>query len=256
MTIWEAFTIDDDAVHTRRCGPLNIWIRRLNDEWLVASGRGSDGTGLTHAAEPPEDVEWFRYVISGDSTTVKLSPAPPDRSVVVRPESILTIESGAQALFFVLLPVWVHLSVGIRKKHFLGEIPGKILSNTWFGEPHEGELCYFLKTWAKRSLEGLEPRPHQAVCPVVIKNGSSADLVFNRICIRTGYLSIYQGTSWLWTNKIEVQFRGVNQTSRLKYDHEVPSYESGCRLMNPARQKPPREFSLKSFDTFKTSYIG
>ena len=259
MKIWNSFQVTDSSCYLRQIGSLKIWIRRSDDEWMVASRDNPDQIERTDAAvceNVPENVEWNRYVLSGNSKTVELSPVTPDRSVVVRPESVLKIESGARALFYVLVPVWVNVIVGTQRKHPLDQLPAKVLSNTWFGEPHEGELCYYLKTWAKRSLDGLVPRPHQVVCPVYIKNGSSSELLFNRLCIRTGFLSIYQGASWLWTNKIFVQFRGVNQTSKIKYDNEIPDFEPDCHLVGMPRQKPLREFSIKSFDNFKVSLLG
>lgn len=257
--LWQSFQITDEQCYMRQVGPLKILIRRQGDEWMVASTDNPDQIEIRNTAvldTIPEAVEWRRYVFSGNSKTVQLSPVSPDRSVVVRPESVLKIESGARALFYVLIPVWIKIAVGTQKKHSLDELPSKILSNTWFGEPHEGELCYYLKTWAKRSLDGMVSRPHQMVCPVYIKNGSSTDLLFNRLCIRTGFLSIYQGASWLWTNKVFVQFRGVNQTSKIKYDYEIPDFEPDCYLVGSPRQKPLREFSIKSFDNFKVSLLG
>jgi hypothetical protein len=259
MNIWQNFQITDNRCYLHQVGPLKIWIRRQNDEWMVASINDAGQTEETHASvveNIPEGLEWYRYVLSGSCKTVELTPVTPDRSVIVRPESILKIESGARALFFVLIPVWIKIVIGTRRKHPLDELPCKVLSNTWFGEPHEGELCYYLKTWAKRSLDGLTPRPHQMVCPVEIKNGSSSDLVFKRLCIRTGFLSIYQGASWLWTNKVFVQFRGVNQTSKIKYDNDIPDFEPDCRLIGLPRQKPVRDFSIKSFDNFKVVLSG
>lgn len=259
VNIWQRFQITDEKCHKCQIGPLKIWMRRQNDEWMVASINDAEQIEMINVSVEehiPEELDWYRYVLSGNSQTVELIPVAPDRSVVVRPESILKIESGARVLFFVLIPVWIRIAIGTQRKHPLNELPSKVLSNTWFGEPHEGELCYYLKTWAKRSLEGLTPRPHQMVCPVEINNGSSTDLLFKRLCIRTGFLSIYKGASWLWTNKVFVQFRGVNQTSKIKYDNAIPEFEADCRLIGHPRQKPVREFSIKSFDNFKVVLSG
>lgn len=92
--------------------------------------------------------------------TVKLpglSPVTPDRSVVVCPESVLKIESGARTLFYVLLPVWITVSVGSQKKHPLDEFPGKVLSDTWFGEPHEGECSENMNAPSSSVITALLP---------------------------------------------------------------------------------------------------
>lgn len=259
MNVWGSLQINNEKDYHRQIGPLGLWVAHRGDEWLLAATTTED-SGETDLPEKPaiapDGEAWNRYVLTGNSKTVEFSPITPDRPVVVRPESILKIESGARALFYVLVPVWVRIAVGTQKKHHLTDLPTIILSNTWFGEPHDGELCYFLKTWAKRSLKGVTPRSHLAVCPVSIKNGSSDSLFFNRLCIRTGYLSMYQGDSRLWTSGVNVQFRGANQTSKIRYNQEPPDFEAGCRLIGVPRQKAAKEFSIKSFDYFKTSLLG
>lgn len=254
MTIWDNFKAENKKCYFKQIGPLKIWIEHRNDEWLVASKNVAGEYGIVHSEvldSVPEDITWKRYVLPGNSKKVELSPAFSERSVIVRPESALKLVSGAQALFYVLIPLWVRISVGTQNKHTLTELPCQILSNTWFGEPHEGELCYYLKTTARRTLDNSVSRPHQAVCPVYIRNVSANDLDFSRLCIRTNFLSLYKGTSWLWTNKVHVQFRGINQTSKIRYDNEIPDFEPDTLPISKPRLKPVKEFSIKSFDTFK-----
>jgi len=254
MNIWESFRIKDENIYFRQIGPLKIWIQHKNSEWLTASDR-SPGEKETIAADElttfTDTVKWYRQVIPKNVNQIRLVPTTPDRAIVVKPESELKISAEADALFFVLVPLWIKIIAGYNGEFVLTEIPSQILSNTWFGEPYDGELCYSLKTSARRSLEGLIPRPNQVVCPVYIKNTSSVDLDFSRLCIRTEFLSLYQGSSWLWTNKIHVQFRGVNQISKIKYDNNEPDYEKMSGLIGKPRSKPVKDFSIKSFDTFK-----
>ncbi len=251
MNIWESFKISDDNYHFRQIGPLKFWIRHKNNEWLIAHDRFPEEKEVVASKvleEGDENISWNRYIIPSNEHSIKLAPATPTRAIVVKPESDLKIAEGAEALFYVLFPAKVKISVG---KKGITEIATQVLSNTWFGEPHSGEMCNSLKTSARRTLEGLTLRPHQVVCPVYIKNNSHSDLNFKRLCIRTEYLSIYQGENWLWSNKVFVSFRGDQQVSKIKYDNNVPAFEENCKLLSPPRSKPSKDFSLKSFDTFK-----
>lgn len=253
MNIWGNFEVSDDSYHFRQIGPLKFWVRNKNNEWLIAHDRfpeEKESLASEVLKEGDESISWKRFIISDKERVIYLSPVTPGRAIVVKPESELKISSGSEALFFLLFPAKIKISVG-TKKNVITELSSQILSNTWFGEPDSGELCYSLKTSARRTIEGLTPRPHQVVCPVYIKNNSQSDLNFKRLCIRTEYLSIYQGENWLWSNKVHVSFRGDNHVSKIKYNSSVPDFEKIHGLLSPPRSKPVKDFSLKSFDTFK-----
>lgn len=253
MNIWDSFEVLDNNYHFRQIGPLKFWIRNHNNEWLIAYDRfpeEKESIASEILKEGDENISWNRFIISGNERNIHLSPVTPGRAIVVKPESQLKIAAGAEALFYLLFPAKIKISVG-NKKTKITEISSQILSNTWFGEPHAGEMCFSLKTSARRTIEGLIPRPHQVVCPVHINNNSQSELNFTRLCIRTEYLSIYQGKDWLWSNKVFVTFRGDSHVSKIKYDHGKPDYEKPMELISPPRSKPSKDFSLKSFDTFK-----
>jgi hypothetical protein len=74
-------------------------------------------------SKPPEDISWRRYILSGNTNQILLCPIAPNRPVVVCPESKLKIESGAQALFYVLFPLWINILVGTDQEHVLSDQP-------------------------------------------------------------------------------------------------------------------------------------
>ena len=81
----------------------------------------------------------------------------------------------------------MRVSVGKTKPFVLKEEPTVVLSNTWFGDPMGGELCYALRTSARRSFDTLRKRPNRAICSVLIKNAFSTPLDFQRLCIKEGF---------------------------------------------------------------------
>lgn len=252
--IWERFKVEDEEYHFKQIGPLKLWIRNKNSEWLIAIEKDledKDNVVSDILCEENSDIVWNRFVTNSKGKSAHLTPVALDRAVVVKPESELKILSGSEALFYVLMPLNVKVSVGTKKEVLLTEISTQTLSNTWFGEPHNGMLCYSLKTSARRSIDDLKPKPHQVICPVYIKNSSPNDLIFTRLCIRTEYLSIYKGVSWLWTNKVHFNFRGSNHASKITYNSTIPDFEEMMGVIGIHRSKPTKDFSFKSFDTFK-----
>jgi hypothetical protein len=253
--MWEKVTVEPGAVYRRQVGALTLWVRQEGDEWQVAWEYGDDDSVefVEDTDEAlPEGVEWHRWVVKGTATAFRLEPAMPDRPVVVRPESELRIGVGAEALFFVLLPIWVRVVVVAGKvEHLLVELPTMVLSNTWFGQPHDGELCYSLRTSARRSLAGVPPRPNRAASPVYVENAAPTELTFTRLSIHVGYLNVYGGDNFMWTNALHVRFRGVEQVSQIRYETKPPGFEGTKGLVGKARENAPRGLMRKSFDTFR-----
>ena len=255
MNIWEAFTVEESVCYFRKIGPVRLWIRKQLDEWNIGWDYVSTNThGISEQTLDTvndTDIGWHRKVVRKNQNTVKLVPVMPDRPVVVKPESELKIVKNAGATFFVRIPLWLKVVTRANSLETLYEIPTVVLSNTWFGEPDDGELCYSMKTFARRSLTGVEPQPHLAICPIHIKNNADVDLIFKRLCIQVNHLGIYQSGSEMWANPLSVQFRGEDKESSVKYEDSAPKTDKEVTLIGQPRKKHVRGFARKSFDTFK-----
>ena len=177
----------------------------------------------------------------------------PDRSVVARPDSPVKVPAAHDAQFFVSIPIWIRVLVrGRRQKEVqLCEVPSRALSNTWFGDPMTGELCYSLTTRARRTADAEETPPNCAVVPVRIHNRSTDMLELERLCIRVEHLQIYPGESELWTSGIHVNYRGADQISGVDYESKAPTWEPvGPALCKP-RQPVSRNMLKRTFSDFR-----
>ncbi len=255
MSFWEKFDVVGQRICHRQIGPLRLWAEKRGDEWLLAWSRAPEDKEslvektLERVDDP--DLEWHRWVLPSKDRYMRLSPMMPDRPVVVKPESEIRISAGAEALFFVAIPVCLRIYAGHAEEALVCEVPTVVMSNTWFGPPHEGELCYSLRTSARRTLEGMPRRAHQAMCPVHISNTAAHDLEFTRLCIQMGHLSVYRGDAQMWTEKVHVQFRGVDQVSQIRYESSAPAFDNARQQIGQPRDKGTRHFARKSFDTFR-----
>jgi len=253
MDLWQPRTTTQDETLYWQAGPLKLWLRRNASEWLVAAVRDleDEDTVAVASREPEsEDLEWKRWAAVDDSCEVRMVPAMPDRPVIVRPETPLKFPPKAEALFYARVPLWVRVTVGAKGLLTLCEEPTVILSNSWFGDPMHGELCYSMRTSARRSTAGLPPRPHRAVCPILIRNSSDEEFEFERICVRVDHLNIYEGTTGMCTNRVLVTFRGEDRPSRIDVEKQPPSVEgvSGTlELVTEAREPAEQSLFRKSF---------
>jgi hypothetical protein len=77
----------------------------------------------------------------------------------------------------------VRVLSGNKKKVRFLEIPSQTLSNTWFGDTMNGELCYALTTRALRKVEEHVTLPERIICPVRILNNGNEALDFQSLCV-------------------------------------------------------------------------
>jgi hypothetical protein len=254
--LWEPKSLGGEGWYEARIGPLELWVRRSQEDWYVAHERepGRAQPELPPAPLHPaqgtarvDRLTWNRWVAGKEAAQVRLVPCLPDRAVVIRPRYPLNVPRGKEVLFFVSLPVWTRVLVGQAGAEMLCELPTVVLNNTWFGDPITGELCYSLKTKVLRQIDMVEQQDHMAVCPVLIRNQASADLDFQRICIRVEYLSLYRGETRLWTNQVEVQFHGEDLNSTIITGRGAPEYERTADRICLARDPTERSLLKKSF---------
>jgi hypothetical protein len=254
MNIWDSFNINDGEYGYFQLRKLHLWIKKNYQEWIVGwkqKPEYQDGISMQILdACPEESIEWHRKVVKNTDSLIHLSPLMPEKAVVVKPESALQITAGAEALFYVSIPVWIGVFTG-KPQSALFEIPTVSLSNTWFGEPHNGSLCYSLKTSIYSILSNFNLNSNEAVCPVQIKNTTSVDLDFTRLCIQTDYLNIYKIDKEMWTNRLHVHFRGFDKESNIIYENSCPEKNREFTLVCKSRKKYSKSFAIKSFDTFK-----
>ena len=253
MDLWQPRTVTQDETLYWQAGPLKLWLRRTADEWMVAADRDpedEDTVGIASREPASDGLEWKRWAAVGNSCEVRMVPSMPDRPVIVRPETPLKFPPKAEALFFARVPLWVRITVCADEPLTLCEEPTVVLSNSWFGDPTHGELCYSMRTSARRTLEGVPPRPHRAVCPILIKNRSDEELEFERICLRVGHLNVYGSPAGLCTNRVLVTFRGEDRPSMIDVEKQPPTIEGvpeDPELMSEAREPAEQSFFRKSF---------
>ena len=259
--VWEPRELRGDIWYHSRVGPLDLWVKRFPGDWYVAYERQQTRERVRqqpaplHPAQTMARVDaltWNRWVAGEDSNRIQLVPAMPDRSLVIRPRYPLNVPRDKEVLFFVNIPVWVRVLVGLPDPTRLCELPTVVLSNTWFGDPITGELCYSLKTKAPRHLNMVEKHAYMAVCPVLIRNLAATDLDFQRICIRVEHLNVYRGETRLWTNQVEVQFHGEDQTSQIFTGRRAPDFDEAAERVCEAREPADRSLLKKSFFFLKS----
>lgn len=260
MNIWQPVSIEADKLYRAQIGPLKLWLKRFEDELYIATQTNHEDSpvevafGLEPTKESqPENLQWARWII-GKETLIRLLPVMPDRPIVVRPEMPVNIPKSHEAVFFVSIPVWVRICAGQAEALHLCEVPTEVLSNIWYGDPMTGQLCYSLKSRARRQITDSKPLPARAICPVKVKNSASTQLDVHRFCVDLDYLNIYDGQNQTWANGVEIIFRGEEHPSDIQYSSKSPNFEGVGRLLSKARKQAKKGILQKSMVGFK--YFG
>jgi len=250
--LWNPLPIKPERTYQASFCTMQLWVKHSKADWYVthrATARELPAAGL-HLVLPdaePKDAAWTRWVAGDDRPLIHLIPALPDRPVVLRPRYPLHVPRGRSAQFFVNLPLWIRVQAGAPSATPLTEIPAVVLSNTWFGAPTAGELCYALKTKAPRHLEEVSNHPYTVTCPVSVENQAPTDLEFQRLCIHVEHLHVYRGQRRLWTNQVEVVFKGEELVSQINIRRYAPVFEQTSERLCPARQPVDHSLLKKSF---------
>ncbi|MGA0368894.1 MAG: hypothetical protein ACO3N7_05530 [Kiritimatiellia bacterium] len=228
-------------------GDLSLFWKIKEGDWIVGTRRdaaAAEGSGFKFLSEPePEGVDWRRLASVDEIPRIQLQPAFPNRPVVVRPEFPYTLVPGERVNIFVGVPVW--LSLTTPQGLLLWEEPVHRLSNTWFGTPTDGELCYAMRTLARREGENLDFGPERIICPVRIRNQTKEIISFERLCLRVQYLNIYETSrKGLWANESSVMMRGDVTGSRVAFASKAPAMLKDAKLLVQGKEDARGTFSI------------
>lgn len=249
--IWQEIDIKERIIYHYQIGPLDLWINRVENEWQMAfehENGSQERAEISETATAPINLKWYRWILDKRFHKLKITPIMPDRPVIVRPEVPVSIMPGQTAVFFVAIPMFIKVSVG-NQSTILCEEPTLFLSNTWFGDAAQGELCYALKTTAKLNPDHLDPHHYRVVCPMEITNKCHEQLLdSHRLCLRVRYLNIYHGATRLWGNTSKVTFYGTDQLSKITYDPKIHEFDGEKVLIGNARNTQTKNLLFKTFD--------
>lgn len=223
-------------------GPLNLWVKRLTQEWWLAFERDDNYRQQPAAALDCDDSAWAdhpgveRYITRQAQTQLHIMPALADRPVVTRPLVPLHLCAGEEATIFVSLPVWIRIEAG-QQKLLIKELAIQRLSDTWFGSSTlEGELCYASTTHCRLDLGEIPAHAYRAITPVLIQNRSDQILVMERLNLPVHHLSVYASDeNRLWTSGVSLRWE-EGATVAMKIETRPPAQAGKAKLLCGPRQ--------------------
>lgn len=250
---WGEHDLSSEDTLTIHVGPLVLFVHSRGDEVWIASRPGD----WTHdSAEPtaptPEDQDWVRWPVPGGAGRISLSPALPPRSVVLEPELAFRLLPATEARIFVSVPLWVRVAIAGEPEKFLVEVPTLTLSDTWWGDFAEGELCYWLPTTARRRVEDRVSSPHLVVCPLQLQNESEEELEVQEIALRVAHLTVYSSGVRFWADETSVRYRGESEGSSIEMSGQSPAEAPSAVEVASPRSPIQRGLTARTFARIKS----
>ncbi len=250
---WEAQEVGSGQRLECRVGSLALTIGRGKDEWTLASSGIAEEDAEAKASFRivkglSEEVD-ERFVHSGHSGQVLLSPRLADRPVVIRPRQPVFLLSGQTITLYLSTPIWLQVQVG-DPAVLLKELPVLRLSDTWFGpSTREGELCYAGRTQARHDPAELPDRPHRAITPLTIHNKAASPLPLEKISLPVPLLALYgdqQGK--LWTQAVTLTRQEQGEMASIQIDSKASDGGSEWTRLAEPRQDTGRSGMTRAFD--------
>jgi len=184
-------------------------ILHRHEEWRISSWEGDQFAELPLEGEIrdlPSSLEWRRWDGGAGDLEFQLRPSFPEYPVIAKPKPALTISPGGHALFYIGIPasleVYGQCDGTLRK---LASLSTDSLSKSWHGDRSAGQVCYALRTRARRSFDPSDWPEHDIVVAVDLKNESSEAFLFDRLFLDLGHFSIFNHEGHLWSNACQIR---------------------------------------------------
>ena len=206
---WDERNLAQDNWFRSDAGSIHFALLRRHDEWRVSKWKGQDFPDLPEKGireDLPSELEWERWDCSDEDLAVRLLPSLPELPIIAKPNSSLTIAPGGNALFYIGIPtsVEVHGECG-GKLNKLTTISTETLSKTWHGDRSEGEVCYSLRTRARRQFDPEDWLAHDIIVAVDLHNENKDPFEFERLFLDLGHFSIFEHEGRLWSNACSIR---------------------------------------------------
>ena len=196
---------------------LSLSIRNTRDEcWLdYHYDRVEDNQRIEGEAQS------LRFLLSGSSNTIQITPQLANRPVVARPMMPTELLPKQQTTLFISTVLWARVSAGEVP---LAELPTVRLSDTWFGaNTRHGELCYASQTRALLNSDNVQYSPFRAITPITIDNQGIDNVRLDRINVPVPHLTLYCDGQRFWTSALRVLRETHLAIANLHIDNKPPS---------------------------------
>jgi hypothetical protein len=247
--LWRTYSAEQGTAQTIECGPLQVYVQWSANEVWIASRRRAWPTSPDDSSETAE-LKWSRWALNQNDTDIEVSPALPSTPLLLKPDDPYRIVPGANTRIYTRIPLWLQIRT-TKGKILLTEIPTVTMSNTWFGSTVDGERCLSHHSSVRRFLTDDFFLPHLASCTLEVKNTSPNELKFEKICLRTENMTLYDHEGNLWTDVTTILYKGIDGDGEIETGGKPPVEAKGASLITRPRVHKSSNIAVRTFELLR-----
>ncbi len=257
QAFWNKYEFSVGQTMLFKIGNAEVFVKHIQNGWLLKNRFPAQTYAEPQMVEVEgmeDDSEVFHFQ-TGKSHILHVVPALPNKAVVFRNNKNIKISAGQSASLFFRIPLSIQFYFQeIKDENRLFELPLQRLSDTWFGEPDNGEAAYSIGSNYDKSFDDVKVASWEAVAPVEIINNTTGLLDLQRLILRVEEFSLFLKNKQLLSNHVAIEFRGqenagsVNLTVRKELHGQKP-----VQMAKP-RNTESKNLLRKSFYFIKNIY--
>jgi hypothetical protein len=230
-------------------GNFSLGVKREKEGWILLY---PDYFTKNEGINP--DFSQGEYFQTGKSNSLILTPALPDKPLVFK-GSQLHVSPGQRLTFFLKIPLTLQVYFSkILPGNMMKELPTRRLSDSWFGDPFNGEPAFLLGSEFSRFMDITDTSFFDAVCPVTIFNNSSIVLEVERLIIRVENLTLYQKDNKMITSQVAIEYKGKEVISSVGYHSSKLYHGEKAEIIARPRNEASKNLLKINFHFIKNLY--
>ncbi len=260
MSLWKTvFDVELNTQHKLRIGALECWFTIKENEWhfeyfhnAYNESDSEKPIKFTQPKKRPSNPgEVLRFIQSTPIKTLRIKPRMPDRSIVTKPSSPISLPPSQSVTLYLSTPLWIGVYAENQETPLV-ELPSIKLSDTWFGpKPHIGELCYASNFSGRMNWSNLPKRESRIITPIVIENSSKETLKLEKISIPSAHLDVFiSANGMLCTQTLRLKKGKDHKVSEVTMDKTLIPEFHGAELISKASESDHSSIFNKTLDMF------
>ncbi|WP_319481099.1 DUF432 domain-containing protein [uncultured Draconibacterium sp.] len=250
LSIYGTNQINPGESVVKNCDQFTLGIKRNDEGWYLKT------VDDRHEEKAPdsEEINDGTYYHSGKSNKLILSPALPAKPMVFK-GSRMVVSPNQRLTFFVRIPIILQVyTLKKQDENLLAEFPLQQISNTWFGEPVNGEPAFALESEHFLNLKAIEPDEKFAVCPITIHNNDNAPLEIERLIIRVDQMHLLKYKEHLVTSHVKLEYKGKDHLSSASYGFSKAFHGENHEIIAKPRNTEGKSLLKINFHFIKNIY--
>lgn len=257
QNFWKKYEFAENQTLLFKGGFVEVFVKRISNGWLIKNRIPDHPDSELQVEEVntfDNDADVFHFR-TGKSPVLHVVPAMPNKSVVFRNNKNIKISAGESANLFFRIPLTIQFYFQeVKDENRLLEIPLQRLSDTWFGEPDNGEPAFSIGSNYDIDFSEITVLPWEAVTSVEIINKTTGVFDLERLILRVEEFSLFLKNNKLLSNHVAIEFTGADHDGSVNLTERKDLHGQKPLIIARPRTLGTRNLLRKSFYFIKNIY--